>query len=131
MQIWNKCIRFLLADDLNNIFIFQIILFNFNQQLTYTQLTQNHHDILSLQQPNPVDSQFWTRLCYFCSKRSRPQIKQSVHKKYPSSLANALVSETRLFEQSSSASSNYSQPRGNNGDERRSTLQCGSSRLGH
>ena len=34
VQIWNKRIRFLLADDLSNIFIFQIILFNFNLQLT-------------------------------------------------------------------------------------------------
>ena len=34
VQIWNKRIRFLLADDLSNIFIFQITLFNFNQQST-------------------------------------------------------------------------------------------------
>ena len=45
-QIWKNRMRFLLVDDLNHIFIFQIILFNFNLQLTYTQLTQNHHDIL-------------------------------------------------------------------------------------
>ena len=50
--------RFPLADDLSNIFIFQIISINFNLQLTYTQLTQNHHDCLSLQQRNPVDSRF-------------------------------------------------------------------------
>ena len=30
VQIWNKRILFLLADDLSNIFIFQIIFFNFN-----------------------------------------------------------------------------------------------------
>ena len=30
VQIWNERIRFLLADDLSNIFIFQTILFNFN-----------------------------------------------------------------------------------------------------
>ena len=34
VQIWNKRIRFLLADDLSDIFIFQIILFNFNLQST-------------------------------------------------------------------------------------------------
>ena len=34
VQIWNKRIRFLLADDLSNIFIFQITLFNFNLQST-------------------------------------------------------------------------------------------------
>ena len=30
VEIWNKRIRFLLADDLSNIFTYQIILFNFN-----------------------------------------------------------------------------------------------------
>ena len=34
VQIWNKRIRFLLADDLSRKFNFQIILFNFNLQLT-------------------------------------------------------------------------------------------------
>ena len=68
VQIWETRIRFLLVDDLSHIFNFQITLFNFNLQLTYTQLTQNHHDLLSLQRRNPVDSRFWTRLCYYCSK---------------------------------------------------------------
>ena len=131
VQIWNKPIRFLLADDLSHILIFQIILFNFNLLLTYTQVTQNHHDLLSLQRRNPVDSRFWTRLCYYCSIWSRPKYSNQLTNNTPSSLAIALVSKTRLFEQSSSASSNYSQPRGNNGDERRSTFQCGGSRPGH
>ena len=34
VQIWNKHMRFLLAGDLSNNFIFQIILFNFNLQST-------------------------------------------------------------------------------------------------
>ena len=34
VQIWNKRIRFLLVDDLSDIFIFQIILFNCNLQST-------------------------------------------------------------------------------------------------
>ena len=34
VQIWNKRIRFLLADDLSRKFNFQIILFNFNLQIT-------------------------------------------------------------------------------------------------
>ena len=134
VQIWNKRIRFLLADDLSNIFIFQIILFNFNLQSTATQLTcnlQKNHDLLSLQRRNPVDSRFWTRLCYYCSEWSRTKYNNQLTRNRPSCLANALVSKTRLFEQSSSESTNYSQPRGNNGDERRSTLQCGGSRLGH
>ena len=56
VQTWNKRMRFLLADDLSHMFNFQIILFNFNLLLTYTQLTQNHHDLLSLQRRNPVES---------------------------------------------------------------------------
>ena len=46
VQIWNKRIRFLLADDLSNIFIFQIILFNFTLQSTATQLTFNLQKIM-------------------------------------------------------------------------------------
>ena len=130
VQIWNKRIRFLLADDSSNIFNFQIIIFNFNLQLTYNRITQNHHDVLSLQRRNPVDSRFWTRLCYYCSKWSRPKYNNQFTRKTPSTLAIVVVG-TRFFEQSSRASANYSQPRGNNGDERRSTLQCGGSRLGH
>ena len=94
------------------------------------QLTENHV-LLSLQRRNPVDPRFWSRLCYYCSKWSRPKYNNQLTWNTPSSLAIALVSKTRLFEQSSTASSNYSQPTGNNGDERRSTLQCGGSRLGH
>ena len=46
VQIWNKRIRFLLADDLSNIFNFQIILFNFTLQSTATQLTFNLQKIM-------------------------------------------------------------------------------------
>ena len=46
VQIWNKRIRFLLADDLSNIFIFQIISFDFNLQSTATQLTLNLQKIM-------------------------------------------------------------------------------------
>ena len=65
-----KRVRFLLADDLSDIFIFQITLFNFNRQSTtqidstYIQLTENH-DILSLQRRNPVDSRFCSRFVTF------------------------------------------------------------------
>ena len=34
VQIWNKRIHILLVDDLSNIFIFQIFIFNFNLQST-------------------------------------------------------------------------------------------------
>ena len=40
VQIWNKDIRFLLADDLSN-FNFQIVLFSFTLQSIATQLTFN------------------------------------------------------------------------------------------
>ena len=46
VQIWNKRIRFLLADDLSNIFNFQINLFNFILQSTATQLTFNLQKIM-------------------------------------------------------------------------------------
>ena len=46
VQIWNKRIRFLLVDNLSNIFNFQIISFNFNLQSTATQLTFNLHKIM-------------------------------------------------------------------------------------
>ena len=128
VQIWNKRMRFQLADDLSHIFIFQIILFNFNLLFAYIQTTQNNQDLLSLQERNPLDSRFWTRLCYDCSKWSRPKYNNQLTRNTTSSLAIALVSKTGLFEQSSSASSNYSQPGGKNGDER-STLQCGAQDL--
>ena len=32
VQIWNKRIRFLMADSLSHVFLFQVILFNFNLQ---------------------------------------------------------------------------------------------------
>ena len=94
VQIWNKRICFLLAYDLSHIFHFQIILLNFNLLLTYTQFTQNHHDLFSLQRRNPVDSRFWTRLCYYCSKWSRPKYNNQLTRNTPSSLAIALVSKT-------------------------------------
>ena len=46
VQIWNKRIRFLLADALSNLFNFQIILFNFTLQSTATQLTFNLQKIM-------------------------------------------------------------------------------------
>ena len=46
VQIWNKLIRFLLADDLSDILIFQIILVNFNLLATATQFTFNLQKIM-------------------------------------------------------------------------------------
>ena len=45
--------------------------------------------------------------------------------------AIAIVAKARLLGSSSATSADHSEPRGNNGDERRSILQCGGSRVGH
>ena len=58
VQIWNKRIRFLLADDLSEIFIFQIILFNFNLQSTAIHLTFNLQKIMIFSVSN--DGIQWT-----------------------------------------------------------------------
>ena len=56
--MWNKRICFLLADDLSDIFIFQIILFNFNLQTTAIQLTFNLQKIMIFSVSN--DGIQWT-----------------------------------------------------------------------
>ena len=111
----------------NHFFQFQSTV---NRYSTYIQLTETY-DVLSLQRWNPVDSRFWSRLCYYYSQRSRPKYNNQLTRKAPNCLAIAFFSKIRLFEQSSCASSNYSQPTKNIGNERRSNLQCGCSRLGH
>ena len=58
VQIWNKRILFLLADDLSNNFNFQIILFNFTLQSTATQLTFNLQKIMIFSVSN--DGIQWT-----------------------------------------------------------------------
>ena len=104
VQIWNKSIRFQLVDDLSQILNFYIILFNFNLHSTsqffstYSQLTQNHHDFLSLQRRNPVVSRVSSRLCCFCSKWSRPENNNQLTRITPSCLAIAVVSEARVLE---------------------------------
>ena len=46
VRIWNKRIRFLLADDLSEIFIFQSVLFNFNLQSTAQIYSANLQKIM-------------------------------------------------------------------------------------
>ena len=58
VQTWNKRIRFLLADDLSNIFNFQLNLFNFTLQSTATQLTFNLQKIMIFSVSN--DGIQWT-----------------------------------------------------------------------
>ena len=58
VQIWNKRIRFLLVDDLSNIFILQFISFSFNLLSTATQLTFNFQKTLIFSVSN--DGIQWT-----------------------------------------------------------------------
>ena len=51
-----------------------------NRYSTYIQLTENH-DLLSLQRRNQVDSWFWSRLCYYCSKGSRTKFNIQLKRK--------------------------------------------------
>ena len=136
VRIWNKPLHFLFADDLSNLIIFQIILFTFNLQSTAqifstcSHITENY-DLLNLQQRILVDSCFWCRLRYYCSKWSRPKNNNQLTRNIPSCLAIAAVSEARNFGESLGSSSQISQRTRNNCNERRSTLQCEGSRLGH
>ena len=73
----------------SSIFSFRIVLFSFNVQSTaqissiYKKLTENN-DFLSLQRRNLVDSRFWYRLCYYCSKWSRPKFNKKLTRNTPS-----------------------------------------------
>ena len=126
-QIWNKLVRFLLVDDLSNIFFFQIIFFNFNTQSTVTQFTVNLQKNIIFSVSN--DGIQWTLVflpdTVTFAVNDLVQKKQSAHKNTP------IVSEARFSGYSPGTSANQSEPRRNKGDERRSTLQCGGSRLGH
>ena len=77
--------------------IAQIFLFSFNRQFTYNQLTQNHHDLLSVQLRNPVDSRFWTRLCYYCSKRDLNQKITISSQEIPLAAWHLLLSQRQDF----------------------------------
>ena len=58
VQIWNKRIYFLLADDLSNTFNFETILFNFSLQSTAIRLTFNIQEIIIFSVSN--DGIQWT-----------------------------------------------------------------------
>ena len=100
VQIWIKRIRYLLVDNWSNIFIFQIILFEptVNRSILISELEEKY-DLLSFQRRNPVDSRFWSPLCYYCSIWSRPKHNNQLTINTPSYLAIAVVSKTRLFGQ--------------------------------
>ena len=51
----------------------------------------------SLQRQNLVDSRFWSRLCYFCSKWSWPQFNNQPTRNIPSCLAFSVVSKPRFL----------------------------------
>ena len=65
------------------------------------------------------------------AKRSRPGKDNRFSRNSSGSLELVVVSKTRLFEKSSSASYNYSQPGRNYADEGRSALKCRRTRFGH
>ena len=67
-----------------------------NRFSTYFQLTKNH-DLFSLRRRNPVDSRFWSRLCYYCSKRSRPNFNNQLTRTTSSCLAIAVVLKARFL----------------------------------
>ena len=100
-----------------------------NRSKLISQLTENY-DLLSFQRRNPVDSRFWSRLCYYCSKWSRLKCSNQLTNYTPSCLAIAVVSKARIFGQSLVSSSHSSQPTRNIWNERRISLQCGGPRLG-
>ena len=67
-----------------------------NRSNLTSQLKQNH-DLLSLQRRNPVDSRFWSRLCYNCSERSRPKFNNQLTRNTLSCLAIAVVSKAKFL----------------------------------
>ena len=75
-------------------------------QSAYNQLTENY-DLLSLKRRSPVDSGFWSRICYYCSKKSRSKYNNQLTRNTPSCLVIAVVSKATVLEQPSSASSSY------------------------
>ena len=45
-----------------------------------------------------MDSRFWSRLCYYCSKGSRPKYNNKLTRKTPSCLAIVVVSKARILD---------------------------------
>ena len=132
VQIWNKRIRFLLADHLSNIFNFQIILFNFTLRSTATQLTFNLKKIMIFSVSN--DGIQWT-LDFGPYSVSIAVIDLDLNitissQEIPLAAWQLLLSQRQDFLNNHLARVPIT-PRVNNGDERWSTLQCGGSRLGH
>ena len=135
VQKWKKLVRFPLVDDLSNKFNFQIILFTFNLQSTATQLTINLQKIMIFSVSN--DGIQWTLDfgpdSVTIAVNDLDQNITISSKEIPLAAWQLLLSQKQdlLNNHLARVSSNYSQPTRYNGDERRSTLQCGSSRLGH
>ena len=125
-----------MVDDLRNIFIFQITFFNFNLQSTATQLTVNLQKIKIFSVSKNGIQWF---LEFGPDSVAIAEFDLVEHKTITSQdiplaawqLLLSHVSKARFLGCSSGAIANHSKPRGNNGDEKGSTLQCGGSRLGH
>ena len=99
VQIWYKRSRFLLADDLSDIFIFQIFLFNFNLQSTATQLTFNLEKLMifSVSSDGIQLTLDFGPDSYYCSKWSRPKFNNQLTRNTPSCLAIAVVAKASFL----------------------------------
>ena len=95
------------------------------------QSTVKQLGFLGLQRRYWGVSRRWTRFSHSDCKRSHPKIVQKFPRTSSSSLERVVVSKTKLFESSSSTSSNYPQRGTDYGDERRSAVKCSCTRHGH
>ena len=123
-----------MADDFTNIFNFQIILFNFTLQSTATQLTFNLQKIMIFSVSK--DGIQW--ILDFGPDSVTIAVNDLDQNRTISSQEIPLAAWQLLLSLRQDFLNNHlarvpltpNQER-NNGDERRSTLQCGGSRLGH
>ena len=109
----NKRVRFLLADDLSDIFIFQIISSNFNLQSTATQITFNLQKFMIFSVSNDVIEwilDFGPDSVTIAVNDLDQNLTNSSQEISLAAWQLLLSQRQDFFEQISSASSNYSQP---------------------
>ena len=95
------------------------------------QSTVKQHNFLSLQRRYWVISRLWAKFSYSDCKWSRLRNDNKFPRNSSGGLELVVVSQTRLSQQSSNASSKYSEQGKNYGDEGRSALRCRRTRYGH
>ena len=109
-----------MADDLSNIFNFEIILISFTLQSTATQLTFNLHEIIMIFSVSSVGIQWALDFGSASVTIAVNDLDQNItinSQEIPLAAWQLLLA--RRFEQSPSASANHSQARGNNTMEMR------------